>query len=355
MAEFTPDETEPLAATSKAGQQLSEAGQELSKAGQGLSESGQELSESGPELSEAGPEFRAPVAEAVLSPPPPPEAAEVAEGSRTPEAAQPEHGQEFPPRRAELPLGPQLADFVARVEHRFATLDWSLDRLEQRLSTMMAAAEQRSANLVAAVADTTSGHAATNRVLAGFMEAVDRRFSRSELAVGETNQTLTPFVDAVSRNFSTLGPAVSDTNHKLAAFMDAVYRHFSIVEAAVAETTRAHTETNRVLAGFMEAVDRRFSRLEAMVTETSRSVASLPKPETDGLAHSVNWLVQEGFPRLLGIAEKTADDVVGLKVDVRQVKGGVEEAKRGAASLRGDISLLASRMTEAERHPDVAT
>ena len=82
-----------------------------------------------------------------------------------------------------------------------------------------------------------------------------------------------------------------------------------------------------------EAVDSRLSTLENAVAETNRNM---------------NWLVQDGFPRMLGIVSKIGDDVEQVKGDVEQVKGDV-------MAVKVDVALLNDRMRIVERHLGLAS
>ena len=80
------------------------------------------------------------------------------------------------------------------------------------------------------------------------------------------------------------------------------------------------------LATLAEAVDSRLLNLERAVAETNRNI---------------NWLVQDGFPRMLGIVSKIGSDVEQVKGDVMAVKV--------------DVALLNDRMKLVERHLGLAS
>ncbi len=80
------------------------------------------------------------------------------------------------------------------------------------------------------------------------------------------------------------------------------------------------------LATLAEAVDSRLLNLERAVAETNRNI---------------NWLVQDGFPRMLGVVSKIGSDVEQVKGDVMAVKV--------------DVALLNDRMKLVEAHLGLAS
>ena len=80
------------------------------------------------------------------------------------------------------------------------------------------------------------------------------------------------------------------------------------------------------VATLTEAVDSRLATLEHAVAETNRNM---------------NWLVQDGFPRMLGIVSKIGSDVEQVKGDVMAVKV--------------DVAQLNDRMSVVERHLGLAS
>jgi ABC-type transporter Mla subunit MlaD len=277
-----------------------------------------------------------------------------------------------------LQLVLQLADFARSTEHRFEASEQRDERLQRGLAGFTDAVDPRLSSLEATVAGTNLGLSATNRALAGLTDAVGPHLSSLEAAAGETNQGLTTtnrvlagFMEAVDRRFERLETAVGETNQGLTAtnrvlagFMEAVDRRLG---ATAGEANQGLTATNRVLAGFTEAVDRRFEHLEVALVEISRNVNSLSR-SLDGFAHSVNWLVQEGVPRLSGMGEKIADDVMTLMLDTRHVRAGVgelkndigavkteiEDVKGDVAALKADVSLHNARTAAIEVLRDLA-
>lgn len=102
-----------------------------------------------------------------------------------------------------------------------------------------------------------------------------------------------------------------------------------------------------VVATLVDSVNSRFATLEDAVAETNRNV---------------NWVIQDGFPRMLGIlgkiggdVEQVKDDVVQVKGDVAQVKDDVEQVKGDVMAVKVDVALLNDRMSAVERHLGLAS
>ncbi|MHB1782910.1 MAG: hypothetical protein ACYCTE_09505 [Acidimicrobiales bacterium] len=174
-----------------------------------------------------------------------------------------------------------------------------------------------------------------------FIEAVkadDALRARVEQAI--LSGRLLHLPDAVDDGFRRLEDAI-------ATLTEAVNSRFSTLEDAVAETNRNVTVLAGSVSALVDAVNSRFATLEDAVAETNRNV---------------NWVIQDGFPRMLDILGKIGDDVAQVKGDVAQVKDGVEQVKDDVEQVKGDVmavkvdvALLNDRMSAVERHLGLAS
>ena len=174
-----------------------------------------------------------------------------------------------------------------------------------------------------------------------FIEAVktdDALRARVEQAI--LSGRLLHLPDAVDDGFRRLEDVV-------ATLVDSVNSRFATLEDAVAETNRNVTVLAGSVATLVDSVNSRFATLEDAVAETNRNV---------------NWVIQDGFPRMLGIlgkiggdVEQVKDDVVQVKGDVAQVKDDVEQVKGDVMAVKVDVALLNDRMSAVERHLGLAS
>ena len=167
-----------------------------------------------------------------------------------------------------------------------------------------------------------------------FIEAVradDALRARVEQAI--LSGRLLHLPDSVDAGFRRLEDAI-------ATLTEAVNSRFSTLEDAVAETNRNVALLAGSVSVLVDSVNSRFSTLEDAVAETNRNM---------------NWVIQDGFPRMLGILGKIGGDVEQVKGDVAQVKDGVEQVKGDVMAVKVDVALLNDRMSAVERHLGLAS